>query len=72
MNDRPRPPRPEPGPAPIEALVSPLDLGMHEIQVTLTLPAGALGQGAVLVLPAWTPGRISSGTMPGSWTGCAP
>jgi predicted metalloprotease with PDZ domain len=53
MNDRPRP---EPGPAPIEALVSPLDLGMHEIQVTLTLPAGALGQGAVLVLPAWTPG----------------
>jgi len=56
MKDRSRPPRPDSAPAPIGAVVRPLDLGMHEIQVTLTLPAGAVDQGAVLALPAWTPG----------------
>jgi predicted metalloprotease with PDZ domain len=29
---------------------------MHELQVVLTLPAEAVAQGAVLALPAWTPG----------------
>lgn len=49
----PRAPR---EPEPIQVDVRPLDLAQHEIQVTLTLPAGAAAQGAVLALPAWTPG----------------
>ena len=49
----PRTPR---EPEPIQVEVRPLDLGQHEIQVTLTLPAGVAAQGAVLALPAWTPG----------------
>jgi len=43
-------------PEPIQVTVRPLDLGQHEIQVTLALPAGAAEHGAVLALPAWTPG----------------
>ena len=41
---------------PVQAVVRPLDLAMHELQVTLTLPAEAVARGAVLALPAWTPG----------------
>lgn len=41
---------------PVHAVVRPLDLAMHELQVTLTLPAEAVARGAVLALPAWTPG----------------
>jgi predicted metalloprotease with PDZ domain len=41
---------------PVQVVVRPLNLGMHEVQVTMTLPAGATAQGAVLALPAWTPG----------------
>jgi predicted metalloprotease with PDZ domain len=41
---------------PVQAVLSPLTLGMHELQVVLTLPAQAVAQGAVLALPAWTPG----------------
>jgi predicted metalloprotease with PDZ domain len=41
---------------PIQATVRPLDLALHEIQVTLALPAEAVARGAVLALPAWTPG----------------
>jgi predicted metalloprotease with PDZ domain len=41
---------------PVLAVVRPLNLPMHEVQVELTLPADAVAQGAVLALPAWTPG----------------
>ena len=41
---------------PIQVVVRPLDLPMHEIELTVTLPAGAVEQGAVLALPVWTPG----------------
>jgi len=41
---------------PVRVVVRPLNLAQHELQVTLGLPAGALAQGAVLALPAWTPG----------------
>jgi predicted metalloprotease with PDZ domain len=42
--------------APVLASVRPLDLSLHEIAVRLTLPAEALAEGAILALPAWTPG----------------
>ena len=42
--------------APIQATVRPLDLAQHQIEVTLRLPDGATRGGAVLALPAWTPG----------------
>jgi predicted metalloprotease with PDZ domain len=41
---------------PLAVLVRPLSLGMHEIEVEITLPAGAAEDGAVAALPAWTPG----------------
>ncbi len=41
---------------PVQVVVRPLNLAQHELQVTLVLPPGALAQGAVLALPAWTPG----------------
>ncbi|HXC15890.1 MAG TPA: hypothetical protein VNV60_00465 [Holophagaceae bacterium] len=41
---------------PIQATVRPLDLAQHQIEVTLRLPDGATKKGAVLALPAWTPG----------------
>ena len=44
------------GPAPIRAVLRPLDLAQHLFEVELTLPAEALTAGAVLALPAWTPG----------------
>ena len=47
----PKPPR-----APMQAVLRPLSLSMHEVQVTLTLPAEAVAKGAVLALPVWTPG----------------
>jgi predicted metalloprotease with PDZ domain len=43
-------------PEPIRVTLRPLDPSQHEIQVTLALPAEAVAQGAVLMLPAWTPG----------------
>ncbi|HEX9082846.1 MAG TPA: hypothetical protein VF768_11235, partial [Holophagaceae bacterium] len=41
---------------PVRALIRPLDLAQHLFEVELTLPAEALSAGAVLALPAWTPG----------------
>lgn len=41
---------------PIMAVVRPLDLAQHEVEVSLELPGGALAKGAVAALPAWTPG----------------
>ena len=41
---------------PIRVTVRPLDLAQHELQVTLELPAAAVARGAVLAMPAWTPG----------------
>jgi predicted metalloprotease with PDZ domain len=49
-------PRTHSQPEPVQATLRPLDLGQHEIQATLVLPAEAVAQGAVLALPAWTPG----------------
>ena len=43
-------------PQPVKAAVSPLNLALHEVEVALTLPAEAVANGAVLALPAWTPG----------------
>ena len=43
-------------PEPVLVVIRPLSLSMHEIEVVLTLPAQALAGGAVLALPAWTPG----------------
>ena len=43
-------------PAPVRAVLRPLDLAQHLFEVELTLPAEALAGGAVLALPAWTPG----------------
>jgi len=43
-------------PEAIHATVRPLDLAQHEVQITLVLPADAAAPGAVLQLPAWTPG----------------
>ena len=42
--------------APVRGVVKPLSLSMHEVEVTLTLPAESVKDGAVLALPAWTPG----------------
>ena len=42
--------------APIQAIVRPLDLAQHQVQVTLHLPEAATKKGAVLAMPAWTPG----------------
>ncbi|HJV39616.1 MAG TPA: PDZ domain-containing protein [Geothrix sp.] len=42
--------------APIRATLRPLDLPQHLFEVELTVPAEALGSGAVAALPAWTPG----------------
>ena len=42
--------------APVQAVLRPLDLAQHEIEVSLTLPAQALADGAILALPVWTPG----------------
>jgi len=41
---------------PVRAVVRPLSLSQHEVEVVLTLPAQAVANGAVLALPAWTPG----------------
>ena len=41
---------------PVKATVRPLDLAQHQIQVSLRLPDEATKKGAVLALPAWTPG----------------
>jgi predicted metalloprotease with PDZ domain len=41
---------------PIQATVRPLDLAQHQIEVELRLPDAATRKGAVLAMPAWTPG----------------
>jgi predicted metalloprotease with PDZ domain len=41
---------------PVRAVLRPLDLSQHLFEVELTLPAEGLAGGAVLALPAWTPG----------------
>src|SRR5689334_13483852 len=41
---------------PIQAVVRPLDLAQHQIEVTLHLPDDATKKGAVVAMPAWTPG----------------
>jgi predicted metalloprotease with PDZ domain len=41
---------------PIQVSVRPLDLAQHQIEVTLRLPEDATKKGAVLAMPAWTPG----------------
>lgn len=43
-------------PAPIQAVVRPLHLGLHEVEVELRVPPGSLEGGGILALPAWTPG----------------
>src|SRR5512145_807344 len=40
----------------IQVVVRPLDLPLHEVEVELHLPAGAVSAGAVVALPVWTPG----------------
>ncbi len=42
--------------APIEAVLRPGSLALREAMVELRLPPGALVDGGVLALPAWTPG----------------
>lgn len=41
---------------PICALLRPLDLPLHTLEVELVLPADIMAQGPVLAMPAWTPG----------------
>lgn len=41
---------------PIRAILRPLSLGLHEVEVELSLPAELLQEGGILALPAWTPG----------------
>ncbi len=43
-------------PAPIEAVVRPLDLAQHQLEVELRLPAESTAKAGALELPAWTPG----------------
>jgi len=43
-------------PTPIRATLRPLDLPQHLFEVELIIPAEALSQGAIVALPAWTPG----------------
>lgn len=45
-----------PAPTAVQVTVRPLDLPLHEVEVELRLPAGAVGEGAVAALPVWTPG----------------
>ncbi|HJV23178.1 MAG TPA: PDZ domain-containing protein [Holophagaceae bacterium] len=42
--------------APIEAVVRPLDLAQHQLEVELRIPAQATAKAGSLELPAWTPG----------------
>ena len=42
--------------APILATLRPLELAQHELEVELSLPPDLTAQGAILTLPAWTPG----------------
>ena len=41
---------------PVKVVVRPLDLALHEIVVEMSLPAQAVREGAVAMLPVWTPG----------------
>ncbi len=43
-------------PAPIEAVVRPLDLSQHQLEVELRIPGEAMGRAGALALPTWTPG----------------
>ncbi|BDU76700.1 M61 family metallopeptidase [Mesoterricola sediminis] len=49
------PPRSTP-PAPVTAVLRPLSLSMHELEVELTFPPEAVAKPTVAALPAWTPG----------------
>jgi len=40
----------------VEAVVRPLDLAQHQLEVELHLPAEATAQAGALALPTWTPG----------------
>jgi predicted metalloprotease with PDZ domain len=42
--------------AAIQAILRPLDLALHKVEVELHLPPEAVAGGAVAALPAWTPG----------------
>jgi predicted metalloprotease with PDZ domain len=42
--------------APVQATLRPLDLAQHLFEVELVFPAGALAEGAVAAMAAWTPG----------------
>lgn len=42
--------------APVEAVVRPLDLAQHQLEVELHLPPDLTGKAGLLALPAWTPG----------------
>ncbi len=48
--------QPRKSPAPVVAVVRPLDLGQHQVEVELHLPAELTGKGATVALPTWTPG----------------
>ncbi len=41
---------------PIRIMARPINLPQHEVEVNLELPGEALAKGAVVALPAWTPG----------------
>jgi len=41
---------------PVKVTVRPLDLALHEIAVEMELPAQAVAEGAIAMLPVWTPG----------------
>jgi predicted metalloprotease with PDZ domain len=47
---------PTPDAAPVTAILRPISLTMHEVEVELHVPAEAASAGSVLALPAWTPG----------------
>lgn len=42
--------------APIEAVIRPLDLAQHQVEVELRIPAQATAKPGFVELPAWTPG----------------
>lgn len=43
-------------PRPVRAVLRPLDLAQHQLEVELTFPREAVAEGAVAALAAWTPG----------------
>ena len=43
-------------PVPVRAVLRPLDLAQHQVEVELDFPAEAVADGAIAALAAWTPG----------------